>query len=674
MFPSPTDRRRIHAVLAGGLALYLLVRVVTLAGPPSSTAEVCEFGLLADQLSSGRVLALHQYPPLPRELLNIPYSMVCGLVFAISDSSMLGLRSCAVLWHGLILLVFASLAVRVAGWRGAALFALLWALPPPGVARAQQFGWSVHLESALIYGLAALCAARMLQARSPRGRWAWAGGAGVIGGLSLSLFVGSLPMVAALVAVTLVLGWRSARWAVAALPVGLVVGLCPAAGYRLLATDWRQAWEASGHQLVPFLLGWDAGAVVAPVSPTRALHALVHEAMSDAMWLPGLWAWAPLAGLAVMALLGISRRGHQRREDRRPRLLVLCWASLSVVLLVAASLFSGIVPAGRYLWATWPLAALSATVAADLPPVRRSARASLAALVAVALLLGGVSWALREHGSATRPDLQRYLKGYAYSLPVRRQVARLTPAQLRAAASRQTHGRADLYRIAGQHHGELATRRVAPSRWFAVVSAALARFPAAARLHAWEGAGQALAGSICVNKLHPRCAPDQPFSLEDYGLQVLQRGGFDRGQDQAVLFGMGAASWSVRHRAGLPPAGAGEVRNTTQTARSWAYCAGVAGGDFTWTEAWGTGQESHFAGALGCRPQAVAVGVGVALARWPDSGPRLAWFSPGMDSARNQAAFACAYRAERRNLALLARDDWLRQRRPAHQSLEACSR
>ena len=51
-------RFAVPAVIVVSMALFLLVRLATLGGNPSITAEVCEFGLLSEHLRGGLVLEL----------------------------------------------------------------------------------------------------------------------------------------------------------------------------------------------------------------------------------------------------------------------------------------------------------------------------------------------------------------------------------------------------------------------------------------------------------------------------------------------------------------------------------------------------------------------------------------------------------------------------------------
>jgi len=252
---------------------------------------------------------------------------------------------------------------------------------------------------------------------------------------------------------------------------------------------------------------------------------------------------------------------------------------------------------------------------------------------------------------ADSPDihLDRHVRGFRYADAVRSRIgAQGAPAVLDAAQAHPTQ-RVDLLRVPGWVLGD---PRDAGSWWAAARSGAAA-LPTGARALYWEGAGEALFPQ------HPGGAP-QSAALSAVLAQVgLELDGCDAAR---LAFGIG---FGAPHR-GLDTCAWSSVMSELPRSARPAMCAGRGALEMDRRhDLFGTDLETLAQGVPGCDPAALAVGLGLQLARetlpdrpWPGGAPDLDdWLAEPLEPEQ-RAAGECAYRTESEFLGGLAGGDW----------------
>ena len=646
--------RVVFASLAVAVA-FVALRTATLSRcVEPAIGEVCEFGLLADHASSGRVLLpLPEYVPLPREVGALPQGLFCAPLFAVFGSSSFALRLGNVLWHGVTALLFALLAGWLVGWRGALLFGGLWSLCPPLLSELQQFGWPSHLE------MVALVAAGFLGVVVAASRTALRVPGSLLGGLSAGLAVAyaysALPMALCLavgVEVAHRRGLGPARWPFLA---GLIAGVAPAIVYRLGWTDSAQLWQLSDGRPLQFFLVW-TGEYWQPATGglrSRLADLLTHQLMGS--WgfgdgdSPGTGGWIYTAGVTAMASVGVARWWPAATPLRR-LLVIVALACIATYLITCA--VSGIEIQTRYLSPVAPFALLAASCCAALPLKRggRPAMDTVLALTAAAVVL--VLGARVQWWDLTEPStvqLDGHVRGYRYADAVRTRIAARGTAAVLDAAQRHAHQRMDLLRIPGW---ALGGPRNARSWWTSAQDVAV-ELPAAAHPLFWEGAGEAL---FPQQPLAPSARAELNAALALVDREIS-------GPDaEKFAFGLG---FGAPHRQ-LDHGTWSAVMAELPAAARPAMCAGR--GALEMDRRYGlfsTDIDTLAAGLPGCTAETVAVGIGVQLARetlpdrpWPGGTPALEDWMADVPRPELQAACDCAYRAENEYLDRLANEPW----------------
>ncbi len=663
--------------IAVACAVFAVVRLFTLRRDfHPHKIEITDFGILAAHLPDGLIAPPSAYMPLVREGGSLAFGLFCASAFAVMGPSLLTLREANVLWHVLVLAVFAALAWRLArGW-GVALMACLWTLAPPALIKLQQFGWANHLETTLLGGLAVALFAASLTTRRWRPSAAYAFGAGMTAGLAPFFTYVGLSMMASLVlAAVLCRVWRTRRTALLFLAAGLFVGLVPLAMARLMWFDPAGIWYSSGGSAADFLLG-------ASPLPAAGANATLPASGFQLLFvcLPRVWGFPGPAGpsaasgwlylLPVYALiaLGIAFRprpgegaGVAERSQHRGRTAVMVAAGSMIVVHLGACLALGLNAAmlpDRYVLPIAPYLMLLACSAAAVPWRKGPWLHNWPRLLAVGLALVPLGLSEVHMVSAARqPDRsqqQRSFKGYRFVSGMIGCLRQRPADDLYRLAEQRPDDRFELLRLMGETTAfRLQSESLSKGAdWGAVVAAEFADLPEAAHPWLWEGAGRAvlpassspgrgLDGGRSMDLLRADLPPSSRmyFGL-GYNLDTTDRPGFSK-------------VWT-------------EVRGFVPPQGMRAVCAGVAAG------------QAHHRYVLldhglpgqswidGCEVDWLATGIGMQVARetladthWAEDEPYLAWFVPWLDHPTAQDAFMTAYHAERDLLAILATEGWL---------------
>ena len=664
------SRARVHLAPAGLItaccAVFVAVRAFTAARCHDLlTTEITDFGMMPRHLLDGFIAPLSAYMPLMREGGSLIFGVVCAPVFAVLGPSVFALRMANVVWHAMVLAVFALLAWRLARWRGVLLMAGLWTLAAPSLVKLQQFGWANHLETTLLGGVAVLGLVHALGA--PNRSSAALGGyaAGLAAGLApFFTYVGFSWLAGFVVSVALCRLWRAGWGTVAAAGVGVALGVTPLVLARLQWFDPGLYQTLFGGNSLEMLLGTTAppGTQTPASVVVRALQLvfvrvpLMWEFRSPhvVLWLSG---WVYTAAAAVLCGVGIAhrRRPGPRASDvavRRSRAhgAVLLAAAAMVLCHLAACLASGFdartLP-DRYIVPIAPFILILVTAGAAARWRRgvrwRNVPVAMAAVSAAVMLCMGTGHladvALRTSGT----HIELRLKGFRYIPGVFERVSVASPATLRETIDERPLDRFELLRAAGKG-GVLKCRQSLGSgaSLGSCVDEQVAGYPAAAGPWLWEGAGGAAMPPDLPGRAQllaelpgtPRRVYGLCFGLEPSDLLLLEQAWDDlRPRIPATL---------------LP-----------------AACAGAAGRQMHQRYVLGTLTQTGRSWMDGCDVEWLAAGIGMQLARetlpdagWPPGEPELVWWVRDLVEPGPQRAFECAYLAERDLLAALASPQW----------------
>lgn len=662
-------------IVAAMCAAFVVIRQFTLRRAFSPhTTEIADFGMLPEHLREGLIAPLPAYMPLIREGGSLAFGVFCAPVFEVMGSSVFALRTANVLWHVLVLVVFAAMAWRLGRVWSVLLFAGLWTLAPPALVKLQQFGWANHLETTLLGGLALLLLARSLGSRGWRPAALYAFGAGLTAGLAtFYTYVGLSLFAATLVTAVLVRLWRVGWLSVGAFVLGALLGLQPLIQARLGWFEPRGLWVLSGGDTMSFVLaqaplqhaGEDSG-VLARASRLFFTRLPQVWGLNDPGQRIAALGWTYLGSLAALAALGVAHAVRNRQERphlRRGRSTLLIGATASVVVHLGACVMSGYetsVLAARYLMPIAPfLMLLACAGAAAWRSERgwvRSAVLGLTVVMAVIPLWMG-AWELASVGMLPAAAYrERNLRGYHFLSRMTQYLNTRPDPDLDALLERRPRERREVLLIVGEKTA-LTARLHEPQGgepWPDVVRARIAGFPEAAHPWLWEGAGRTIVSPklqrggpnphAVDQQLDARLVAELPAEPRLYhGL-----GGWLTVQRVNDLATAAAASGADPSGIAFPSACAGLA--TSQTHGRYGLLRTVPPGQ-SWIQ--------------GCEETWLAVGVGMQLARetlpdaiWPDGEPLLRWWLPGGTRDAEQEAFLCAYHAELAMLAAVASEDW----------------
>jgi hypothetical protein len=325
----------------------------------------------------------------------------------------------------------AALAFHTAGRLGAPAplrwlaVAVLATLPPLAVVLG---GMQTELPAAA--AMLALLAVALTP--GPRGWWAVAVLAGVLGALKAIHLPAALPLVA--VAMTRTARGVAPSRAVLGLPVFLAVG----------GSSYAYAWATCGNPLLPLLNATFRSPCFAPVD------------FADARWLPlpgiprpwsmtfmthhQLEGWDGGLGLLLIALAGVALAALASRRTRVPMLCALAAIALPMsIVAYARYVVPGLVLAGPPAVATL----------ARLYPARRAAGLLAALCIADLLFQGNAGWLLHTGG------IKRALVAGGRDTPL---FDRYAPERAAIAALRARYPSAIVLDLGGAAHAELAGR------------------------------------------------------------------------------------------------------------------------------------------------------------------------------------------------------------------------
>ncbi len=664
--------------------LFLGLRVGTLPTLGARTAEINEFGLLAVDLNNGLEEPLEGHITHPRELCSIPWGFFVAPVFRLLGPSMYSLRLSSVLWNTLALCVFALLAGRVAGWRGASLFGALWVLAPPGLVELQWFGLPNHLEACLISGLGLLCLSRAATLGRARSSLFWVTLAGLFAGLAVSFHYTSAPMPLAMAATVALCPWRYRAPLFAFLALGLFCGMCPVFATRLVDMGAGSA----------DILG---AAMAGPGEPKSEsgywLARAVKLALVEPLALPGFdvshggygAGLAYVCGLALLCLPGLrrflqvlarpagSRPLRSRGSDTAGEVVAVC-CILFLVGFVLAVLLLGLPYEHWDLAPVWPYGFLLATTSLGSSRLRAWGKEQLgpaAVLFALAFPLIPPCWALLHPPQREPfPCIDCMFKGYRPSQQVRERLESTSPAVL---LERVVLGDTDRFEWC-EHLGvgvALAHAEEGQERAFwAAVQRHGDRLPRLSRPAYWQGVGSTL---VELERARDR-APGEQGSPTGRLVETIDSHVERRASRLALAFGMGREFWSEATHPNDPVVW-NRITVELEEDTVWAMCAG-SGAIGMYERHWYHHPPGRTAPTIppvplmlrkGCTIETMALGMGIELARetlpeeeWADPGLLLdRWYDgPSPQVARDQ--LAAGYRAERVYVHALQGTTWTR--------------
>jgi len=662
-------------LVAATCAVFVVVRQFTLRRAFSPhTTEITDFGMLPEHLGEGLVAPLWTYMPLIREGGSLAFGVFCAPVFEVMGSSVFALRTANVLWHAMVLAVFAVMAWRLGRWWGVLLMGGLWTLAPPAVVELQQFGWANHLETTLLGGLSVLALGAAMGSRRWRPAAALAFAAGLAAGLATFFtYVGLSMFAAALLAAILCRLWRVGWLSVAAFGLGAGLGLLPLLQARLGWFDAGGLWALAGGDKMSFVLAQaplqHAGEQAGPLaSAVRLIFLRLPTAWELGILGPraALAGWIYMGSLGILAALGVRRAlraGDDPKHERRGRAALLIGAAANVVVHLGACSVSGYdttVLAARYLVPITPFVMLLACGGVEVW-LRERGRVRIAAkvltVIAAVIPLWMGMWDLA--GEASLPSVayrEKNHRGYHFlsrmALYLRTDVS---ADEMDALIESRPQERPEYLRIVGETTAASARSRHpgGGAPWLAEVNARFADFPDSAQPWLWEGAGHTVMQSLETGNRDHRSLPQRIDSTPMAGLPVEPR----------IYHGFGG--WlTIQHVQTLAAAVSADGAEPSHVTLPSA-CAGLAGSlmhqRYILLQATPPGRSW----VEGCEEEWLAVGVGMQLARetlpaarWPTGEPDLRWWVPGGDEVAQQEAFLCGYEAEMALLAAVADDAW----------------
>ena len=660
--------------VVGLTALYLIVRVAILGRSfDPMWDEERAFGLLPDHMLTGLIVPYLDYLTLAREggslLVGPPYAAV----YAFFGSTFYSLRLCNVLFHAVTMVVFCLTAASVTGWRGAAVFGLLWCLAPPGLVNLQQAGWFNHLEACLPAGLALLLLAASLRAADHRWSWGIACLSGLSAGLAVFCAYSALPHLGALLLVALIALRRHVSIRRPAFVLGTALGFVPTIAVRALYMDVATDWQRAGGNIFLYMVQeTPESALVLHVPLGARIGALLTEHWHDLLkfsivdWVCGgavvdaayLACIGGLAVISVAAFLG-NRLTFVRIRRGRPTVAeaIVLTAVLTFLMYLLVYLSSGFGGSGtnRYLAPLFPYllllsaCSLPSRVQDDPRTWSMIGKIPILVMIGVAVAVGGLGANKLYQSGRERGHFDRVLKGY-HLIHVASAFGHRSLEDRMDAARTHVQDRVELLRMIGyQESNELLSADVGDAIW-SQANEQSAELPTCAAAYYWEGVGLSLA----ERAFDPEA---RPAVLET----VKQRNGPHLDED-ALAFGLG--NGFVREHYGNLDDVWPRLQESLPEDLRHSMCLGLGAADLRQRNLWAAPAAAR--GDLGdCRFETYATGMGIQLGRelfrpdtLPDETPRAIWWLKADLAPAGQAPMVEGFVAEAARVAAVAACPW----------------